>query len=178
MRSYARPFLPLLTFLLAAASSAQCLPLGVGVSGGLLAPVGDFGQDLGGGLNLALGLGVFPVERVKLSVEASYARLKGKGDADLRLQLMGGEVLGQYTVYAPTEDIGLYGLLGVGNSRFIRTLGSGEERGYQVNAVIGGGGSFRVHGKAYVDAGFRVRRYLSEKSGDAFLLQTGVWYGL
>jgi hypothetical protein len=151
--------------------------LGAGVSGGLLAPAGDFGQDLRGGLNLALGFGVFPVEKTRLSVEVSYARLKGKGDADLSLQLIGGEVSGRYIVYSPTDDIGFYGLLGVGNSRFMRTLGAGEERGYQVNATVGAGGSFRVYGRASIDAGVRLRRYFSDKSGDAFLLQTGVWYG-
>jgi hypothetical protein len=117
------------------------------------------------------------VEKTKLSVEVSYARLKGKGNADLRLQLIGGEVSGQYKVYSPTEDIGFYGLLGVGNSRLIRSLGTGEERGYQVNAIVGIGGSFRVYGRASVDAGLRLRRYFSDKPGDAFLLQTGVWYG-
>jgi hypothetical protein len=139
--------------------------------------VGDFGQDLGGSVNLSLGFGVIPAERVRLAVELSYARLRGKGEADLSLQLMGGEISGRYIIYSFTDDMGLYGVLGAGNSRLIRTLGMGEERGYQLNGLIGCGGAFRVHERASVDAGMRFRRYFSEKSGDAFLLQLGIWYG-
>jgi len=172
-----RPFcLVFLVSWLLAANSSQALPHAVGAGGGLFAPVGDLGQDVGGSLNLSLGFGVIPVEKVRLGLEVSYARLKGKGDTDLSLQLLGGEISGRYVVYSFTDDVGLYGLLGVGNSRLIRTLGSGEERGYQVSGLIGGGGAFRVHERASVDAGLKFRRYFSEKTGDAFLLQIGVWY--
>jgi hypothetical protein len=167
----------LLAAIIAAAGGSQALPLAVGAGGGVLTPVGGFGRDLGGSLNLSIGFGVLPVEKVRLAVEASYARLRGKGDNDLSLDVAGAEVSARYIFYSFTDDVRLYSLLGIGNSRMIRTLGSGEERGYQVNGVIGGGGSFRVHQRALVDAGLRLRRYFSDKSGDAFLLQVGVWYG-
>jgi hypothetical protein len=170
--------LSLLAVTVLCVGSSSSLPLGVGVGGGLLAPAGDFGQDLRGAFSLSLGFGLFPIEKLKLGFEVSYASLRGKGDTDLTLELLGGEIFGRYILRSFTDDVRLYGLVGAGNSRLIRKLGSGEERGYQASGVLGGGGVFRVYERANVDAGLRFRKYFSKKTGDAFLLQLGIWYGL
>jgi opacity protein-like surface antigen len=159
-------------------TSSKALPVGVRVGAGLLAPAGDFGQDLRGSMSLSLGLAVFPVEKLKVGLEASYASLKGKGETDLALELLGGEASARYTLYSFTEDVSLYGLMGIGNTRFTRTLGTGEEKGYQMNIAVGAGGDVRVRERTSLDGGIKVGRYLSDKTGDVFLLSLGLWYGL
>ncbi len=159
-------------------TSSMALPLAVRAGAGLLAPVGDFGQDLRGSMSLSLGLAVFPVERLKVGLEASYASLKGKGETDLALELLGGEASARYTLHSFTEEVSLYGLVGVGNTRFTRTIGTGEERGYQINVALGAGGDVRVRERTSLDGSIKVGRYLSDKAGDTFLLSLGLWYGL
>lgn len=161
-------------------SSALCkaFPLTIGVGGGFLAPAGDFGQDIKGGMSITSGFAVFPVERLRIGLNVSYASLKGKGNNDLVVEMINGELHGRYAFHSLTGDVGLYGLLGTGYNQINRTLGTGEEKGYQVSGVLGGGTEFRIAGGTMFDAGILLRRYFSKKPGDLVFLSMGLWYRL
>lgn len=176
-----RLVLCLLLSLTAAAFPARwckAFPLVVGGGIGFLAPAGDFGQDIKGGASPSFGFGLFPIDRLKIGLQFSYASLKGRGDENLVQELFNGELFGRYSLLSITEGVEFYAQLGVGNSRIRRTLGSGEEKGYQVSGALGGGAEFRIVGRTAMDAGILWRRYFSKKPGDAFLLNMGLWYGL
>jgi len=171
-------FLLSLTAATIPAGWCKAFPVVIGGGIGFLAPAGDFGQDIKGGASPSFGFGLLPIDKLKVGVQISYASLKGKGDENLIQEVFGGELFGRYSFLSVREDIALYGLLGTGNSRIRRTLGTGEETGYQVSGVLGGGAEYRIVDRAVIDTGIVWRRYFSKKSGDAVLLNMAFWYSL
>ncbi len=160
------------------AAPCKAFPLTIGVGGGFLAPAGDFGQDITGGMSVTSGFAVFPVEKLRIGLHVSYASLKGKGNNGLVLEMLNGELHGRYTLHSFTEDVGLYGLLGTGYSLVNRSLGTGEEKGYQLSGILGGGTEFHIAGGTMLDAGILFRRYFSKKPGDLVFLNIGFWHKL
>ena len=158
--------------------SCEAFPLTIGVGGGFLAPAGDFGQDINGGMSVTSGFAVFPFEKLRIGMHVSYASLKGKGDNGLVLEMINGELHGRYILHSFTEDVGLYGLLGTGYNLLNRSLGTGEEKGYQLSGILGGGTEFHIAGATMLDAGILFRRYFSKKPGDLVFLNIGFWHKL
>jgi hypothetical protein len=168
----------LLAVMLFAPGQAESYPFAVGASVGFLAPAGDFGRDLKGGLSVSSGVQMTPASKLKVGLQFSFASLRGKGNGGLALQMLNTEAFGKYTFFSPRESVSLYGLAGIGNGKLRRTLGTGEENAYQFNCAIGLGGEVLAGGRTTIDGGMQFRRYFSKSPGDVILLDLGLWYGL
>jgi opacity protein-like surface antigen len=143
--------------LIAGTANAQSVkPFSIGISGGLSAPTGDFGDAFKSGYNLS---GMFELQPagfpVALRLEGQFQKFDAKGGADANFRTLGA--LANVVYYIPSPGIVkpyFTGGLGLINGKMKTPLGDGDDTKFAYD--LGAGVNFQLTGfTTFVEANWQ-----------------------